>query len=131
MALYEHVFVARQDLTQQQIEQLVEQYKTLLAENGAKVERVEHWGLRTLAYRINKSRKAYYVLMNIDGPSAAIDAMERQMRINEDVLRYLTIRVEEFEKEPSAILARRDKDDIRTRRPREYNREYNKVSGDA
>lgn len=127
MALYEHVFIARQDLTQQQIDQLVEQYKELLSANGAKVERVEHWGLRTLAYRINKNRKAYYVLMNIDGSSAAIDEMERQMRINEDVLRYLTIRVKEFEKGPSAILARRDKDDRgykdnmdrRPRRPRE------------
>lgn len=128
MALYEHVFIARQDLTQQQVEQLVENYKKILSENGAKVGRVENWGLRTLAYRINKNRKAYYVLMDIDASSEAVAEMERQMRINEDILRYLTIRVDEFEKGPSAVLTRRDKDDRgyrdnsdngRPRRPRE------------
>lgn len=111
MALYEHVFIARQDLTQQQIEQLVATYKKILNDNGAKTGRIEYWGLRTLAYRINKNRKAYYVLMDIDGSHEAVAEMERQMRINEDILRYLTIRVDEFEKGPSAILARRDKEE--------------------
>lgn len=128
MALYEHVFIARQDLAQQQVEQLVENYKKILTDNGAKVDRVENWGLRTLAYRINKNRKAYYVLIDIDGSSEAVAEMERQMRINEDILRYLTIRVDEFEKGPSAVLTRHDKDDRgyrdnmdnrRPRRPRE------------
>ena len=131
MALYEHVFIARQDLTQQQIDQLVETYKELLQKNGAKVGRIEHWGLRTLAYRINKNRKAYYELMDIDGPSSAIAEMERQMRINEDILRYLTVKVEKFEDGPSAVLSRRDRedrygrDDDRSRRPRRPREENN------
>lgn len=111
MALYEHVFLARQDITQQQVDQLVELYKGVLEANGGKVGRIESWGLRTLTYRIRKNRKAYYVLMNIDAPAAAVAEVERQMRINEDILRYLTIRVEQHEEGPSAMLSRRDRDD--------------------
>lgn len=130
MALYEHVFLARQDIAQQQVDQLVEQYRGVIEANGGKVERVENWGLRSLTYRIRKNRKAYYVMLNLNAPSAAVAELERQMRINEDILRYLTVRVVEHEEGPSAMLSRRDRDervgreerfsrdDDRSRRPR-------------
>ncbi|MBB4093168.1 30S ribosomal protein S6 [Ochrobactrum pecoris] len=108
MALYEHVLLARQDISQQQVDALVEQYKGVLEANGGKVGKVENWGLRPLTYRIKKNRKAYYTLVNIDAPAAAVAEMERQMRINEDVLRFLTVRVEEHEEGQSAMLTRRD-----------------------
>ncbi|WP_139973523.1 30S ribosomal protein S6 [Ochrobactrum sp. CGA5] len=108
MALYEHVLLARQDISQQQVDALVEQYKGVLEANGGKVGKVEAWGLRPLTYRIKKNRKAYYTLLNIDAPAAAVAEMERQMRINEDVLRFMTIRVEEHEEGQSAMLTRRD-----------------------
>jgi len=111
MALYEHIFLSRPDLTPQQVDALVEQYKSVLDAHGGKVGRVENWGLRSLTYRIRKNRKAYYSLMDIDAPAAAVAEMERQMRINEDVLRFLTLRVEAHEEGPSAMLARRDRDD--------------------
>ncbi len=115
MALYEHVFLARQDVSAQQVDALVEQYKGVIEANGGKVGRIENWGLKTLTYRINKNRKAHYALMDIDAPAAAIQEMERQMRINEDVLRYMTIAVEKHEEGPSAMMQKRDRDD----RPRE------------
>ncbi|ERM03517.1 30S ribosomal protein S6 [Brucella intermedia 229E] len=109
MALYEHVLLARQDISQQQVDALVEQYKGVLEANGGKVGKVESWGLRPpLTYRIKKNRKAYYTLVNIDAPAAAVAEMERQMRINEDVLRFLTVRVDEHEEGQSAMLTRRD-----------------------
>ena len=111
MALYEHVFLARQDVSAQQVEALVEQYKGVLEANGGKVGRVEHWGLKSLTYRIKKNRKAHYALMDIDAPAAAVQEMERQMRINEDVLRYMTIAVEAHEEGPSAMMQKRDRDD--------------------
>ena len=111
MALYEHVFLARQDITPQQVDGLVEQYKGVLEANGGKVGRVENWGLKSLTYRIKKNRKAHYTLLNIEAPSAAVLEMERQMRINEDILRFLTVRVEELEEGPSAMLQKRDRDD--------------------
>jgi small subunit ribosomal protein S6 len=128
MSLYEHVFLARQDITPQQVDALVEQFKEVIAANGGSVGRVENWGLKSLSYRIKKNRKAYYALMNITAPAAAINEMERQMRINEDVLRFMTIRVEEHEEGPSAMLQRRDdrrdrgdrdRGDRGPRRPRE------------
>jgi len=111
MALYEHTFLARQDISAQQVEALVEQFKGILSENGGSVGKVENWGLRTSTYRIKKNRKAHYVLMNIDAPSDAVTEMERQMRINDDILRYLTIRVEEHDEEPSAMMKKNDRDD--------------------
>ena len=111
MALYEHVFLARQDITPQQVDGLVEQYKGVLEANGGKVGRVENWGLKSLTYRIKKNRKAHYVLMDIDAPAAAVHEIERQMRINEDVLRYMTIAVEKHEEGPSAMMQKRDRDD--------------------
>ena len=111
MALYEHVFLARQDMSAQQVDALVEQYKGVLEANGGKVGRVENWGLKSLTYRMKKNRKAHYALMDIDAPAAAIHEIERQMRINEDVLRYMTIAVEAHEEGPSAMLQKRDRDD--------------------
>ncbi len=115
MALYEHVFLARQDMSAQQVDALVEQYKGVLEANGGKVGRVENWGLKSLTYRIKKNRKAHYALMDIDAPAAAVHEMERQMRINEDVLRYMTIAVEKHEEGASAMMQKRDRDD----RPRD------------
>ena len=115
MALYEHVFLARQDMSAQQVDALVEQYKGVLEANGGKVGRVENWGLKSLTYRIKKNRKAHYALMDIDAPAAAVHEMERQMRINEDVLRYMTLSVEKHEEGPSAMMQKRDRDD----RPRD------------
>ena len=108
MSLYEHVFLARQDISGQQVEALVEQYRGVLEANGGKVGKVENWGLKTLTYRIRKNRKAYYTLMNIDAPSAAVEEMERQMRFNEDILRYMTVRVEEHDEGQSAMMQKRD-----------------------
>ncbi|MGN6550764.1 MAG: 30S ribosomal protein S6 [Pararhizobium sp.] len=119
MALYEHVFLARQDVSGQQADALVEQYKGVLEANGGKVGRVENWGLKSLSYRINKNRKAHYLLMDIDAPAAAVKEMERQMRINEDILRYITIRVDAHEEGPSAMMQKRDRDD----RPRRGDRD--------
>ena len=108
MALYEHIFMARQDVTSQQVEQMVEQYKAVLEEAGGKVEKTEMWGVKSLAYRIRKNRKAHFTLLNLDAPPAAVAEMERQMRINEDILRFMTIRVEEHEEGPSAMMRKRE-----------------------
>ena len=110
MALYETVFIARQDITSAQAETLAETYSQLITDNGGKVTKTEHWGLKTLAFRMNKNRKGHYVLFNIDAPSAAVLEMERNMRINEDVLRYMSIRVEEHEEGPSAMMQNRGGD---------------------
>jgi small subunit ribosomal protein S6 len=111
MPFYENVFIARQDISATQAEALAETFSTLIAELGGKVTKKEHWGLRNIAYRIKKNRKGHYVLLNIDAPAAAVTEMERQMRINEDVLRYLTVRVEALEEGPSAMLQTRSRDD--------------------
>jgi small subunit ribosomal protein S6 len=111
MALYEHVFLARQDLTQQQVDDLVNHYKGVVEANGGKIGRVENWGLKSLTYRIRKNRKAYYTLMDLDAPAAALKEMERQMGLSEDVLRFLTIKVEKHEEGPSAMLQKRDRDE--------------------
>lgn len=119
MPLYEHVFLARQDISSQQVESLVDHFKSVVAENGGEVGKVEYWGLKSIAYRLRKNRKAHYTLMNITAPGDAIAEMERQMRINEDVLRYLTIRVDEHEEGPSAMMQKRDRDDRRGDRDRD------------
>ncbi|MGG2476055.1 30S ribosomal protein S6 [Rhizobium sp. BR5] len=111
MALYEHIFLARQDISAQQVDALVEQYKGVIESFGGKVGRIENWGLKSLTYRIKKNRKAHYALMDIDAPAPAIHEVERQMRINEDVLRYMTIAVEAHEEGPSAMMQKRDRDD--------------------
>jgi small subunit ribosomal protein S6 len=111
MALYEHVFLARQDLTQQQVDDLVNHYKGVIETNGGKIGRVENWGLKSLTYRIRKNRKAYYTLIDLDAPAKALNEMERQMGLNEDVLRFLTIKVDAHEEGPSAMMQKRDRDD--------------------
>ncbi|WP_137392523.1 30S ribosomal protein S6, partial [Rhodoligotrophos defluvii] len=122
MALYEHVFMVRQDASTAQVEALTEQFKTVLQENGGSVTKVEHWGLRPVAYRIKKNRKAHYTLMNLDAPHAAVAELERQMKINEDVIRFLTLRVEDHETGPSAMMrarsSREERDDRGPRGPR-------------
>ena len=116
MALYEHVLIARQDISAQQAEALNDQLKALLEEQGGKVAKIEYWGLRNLAYRIKKNRKGHYSLLAIEAPAPAVKEMERQLSINEDVLRYLTVKVDELDLELSPILARRDRDRERERR---------------
>ena len=112
MALYEHVFLARPDVSQQQVDALVENYKGVIENNGGKVGKTEYWGLKTITFRINKNRKAHYTLMNIEAPAAAVAEMERLMRLSDDVIRFLTVRVEELEEEPSAMMSRRgDRDE--------------------
>ena len=117
MALYEHVVISRQDISPQQAEALNDQLKTLIEEGGGNVAKIEYWGLRNLTYRIKKNRKGHYVLINMDAPPAAVAEMERQMGINEDILRFLTIRVDELEEGPSAMMQKRDRDDERGDRP--------------
>ena len=98
MPLYEHVFLARQDASPQQVEELTAQMTGVVEQHGGKVTKTENWGVRSLTYRMNKNRKAHFVLLNIDAPSAAIAEIERQERISEDVIRYLSVRVEELER---------------------------------
>ena len=97
MALYEHLLIARQDISAQQVDALAQHLKTIVEGEGGKVEKQEYWGLRGLAYRIKKNRKGHYVLLNINAPSKAIVELERQNKINEDVLRHITVKVEAFE----------------------------------
>lgn len=111
MPLYEHIMLARQDMSTQQVEALVEQMKTTIADNGGTVGKIEAWGLKSVAFRIRKNRKAHYTLMNIDAPPAALAEMERQLSLSEDVLRFMSIRVEEHETEPSAMMQKRDRGD--------------------
>jgi small subunit ribosomal protein S6 len=111
MAYYEHVFIARQDITASQVEGITAEFSKILEENGAKVAKTEYWGLKNLAYRIKKNRKGHYVLFNVDGPHAAIAEMERKARLNEDIMRFMTIRVEELEEGDSIVLrTKADKD---------------------
>jgi small subunit ribosomal protein S6 len=117
MPLYEHVFLARQDLAQAQVDALAENATKIITDNGGSVVKTETWGLRGLAYRMVKNRKAHYVLLNIDSPPAAIAELERQTGINEDVIRYMTIRVDAHEAGPSAMMRRSDRDRERGGRP--------------
>jgi small subunit ribosomal protein S6 len=119
MALYEHIFLARQDISPQQVEALTETYSKVITENGGTISKSEYWGLKSLTYRVKKNRKAHFTLLNIDAPSAAVQEMERQMGISDDTIRHLTLRVDELEEGPSVMMrsrGNRDKDD---RRPRE------------
>jgi len=108
MPLYETVIIARQDLATAQVDELSAQLQSTVGSLGGKTAKTESWGLRNLAYKINKNRKGHYVLYHFDAPPQAIHELERTMRINEDVLRYLTIKVDEFEEGQSAILRQRD-----------------------
>ena len=116
MSFYENVFIARQDISGAQADALADTFTQLIADNGGEVKKREYWGLRNLAYRMKKNRKGHYVLLNIAAPSAAIAELERTMRINEDVIRYLTIRVDALDEGPSAIMQSRGSRDDRQRR---------------
>jgi small subunit ribosomal protein S6 len=119
MPLYEHIFMARQDVTPQQVETMVDQYRGVIEQNGGAIEKTEMWGVKSLAYRIKKNRKAHFTMFNLNAPAAAVAEMERQMRINEDILRFMTIRVEELETEPSVMMQKRDRDERKDRERRE------------
>ncbi len=110
MSFYENVFIARQDISTNQVEALAEALATIISENGGQVTKREFWGLKNLSYRMKKNRKAHLTMLNVDAPAAALNEIERQERLNEDVLRYLTIRVEELEEGPSAMLQSRHRD---------------------
>jgi small subunit ribosomal protein S6 len=110
MPLYEHVYLARQDLSAQQVEELSNQLSAVVSQMGGKVAKNEYWGVKSLTYRIRKNRKAHMTLFNLEAPAAAINEIERQERLNEDVLRYLTIRVDELEEGPSAMMRKADRD---------------------
>ena len=110
MSLYENVFLARQDISPAQVDALIERFTEIVTTGGGNVAKKEYWGLRNLTFRIKKNRKAHYVLLNLDAPAAAVQELERNQGINEDVLRYITVRVESLEEGPSAMM-RRDRDD--------------------
>ena len=117
MALYEHIFLARQDVSPTQVEEMTAALTAVITEGGGKVTKNEYWGLKSLSYRIKKNRKAHYTLLNLDAPHQAVAEMERQMGINEDILRFMTIRVDELEEGPAAMMQKRDRDDERGDRP--------------
>jgi small subunit ribosomal protein S6 len=119
MQCYEHTLIARQDLSPQQAQALAETYSGVLTEHGAEVTKTEYWGLRNLAYRIKKNRKGHYLHLNVRAPADAITELERQERLSDDVLRYLTVKVEELEEGPSAVMQSRSSREERTRRPHE------------
>ena len=106
MALYENVFIARQDVPATQVETLTNQFSELVTAQGGTVSKKEYWGLRSLAFRMKKNRKGHYTLLNIDAPSAAVKELERTMSINEDIIRFLTVRVDALEEGPSAVMQR-------------------------
>ena len=111
MPLYEHVFLARQDLAQAQVDALAENATKIITDNGGTIAKTETWGLRSLAYRIQKNRKAHYVMLDIDAPAPAVAELERQTQINEDVIRYMTVRVDALEQGPSAMMRRSERSD--------------------
>ena len=123
MPLYEHVYLARQDLSQQQVEELTAQYKGVVEQMGGKVAKVEYWGVKSLTYRIRKNRKAHFTLMNVEAPPAALVEVERQEHISEDVLRAMTMRVDEHEAGPSAMMRKADRDRDRDERRGERRRD--------
>jgi small subunit ribosomal protein S6 len=110
MPLYEHVFLARQDASAQQVEEFTTQITGVIEGLGGKVTKTENWGVRSLTYRMNKNRKAHFMLLNIDGPAAVVAEIERQERISEDIIRYITVRVDELEEGPSAMMRKSERD---------------------
>jgi small subunit ribosomal protein S6 len=113
MPLYEHVFLARQDVSQQQVDAMTAEFKQLLEENGGSVAKTEYWGVKSLTYKIKKNRKAHFTMLNIDAPADAVAEMERRMSLSTDVIRFLTVRVEEHDSEPSVQMRKNDRDDRR------------------
>ena len=126
MSLYEYTYIARQDIQPQQVDAITAEFAKIVTDNGGKVAKTESWGLRTLAYRIKKYKKGHYVHLNLDAPHAAIAELERNARLHEDVIRYMTIRVDEFEEGDSVVLRSKDRENRaprEDRRPREENQE--------
>ena len=111
MPLYEHVFLARQDISAQQVDGLLQTFRSLIEEQGGSVGKTEYWGIRSLSYRIKKNRKAHFSLMNVTAPHEAIAELERQMRLSTDVIRFLTVRVDEHDDTPSPVMRRSERDD--------------------
>ena len=116
MPLYEHVFLARQDVSAQQVEELTAQLKGVIEQMGGKVPKIEQWGVKSLSYRLRKNRKAHFTFLNVDAPPAAVNEIERLERLNEDVVRYLSVRVSEHEEGPSAMMRKVDRDRERDER---------------
>ena len=129
MPLYEHVYLARQDLSQQQVDELTAQYKGVIEQMGGKIAKVEYWGVKSLTYRIRKNRKAHFTLLNIDAPPAALAEVERQQHISEDVLRAMTVSVDELEEGPSAMMRKVDRDRDRDERRGERRRDRDDRGG--
>jgi small subunit ribosomal protein S6 len=123
MPLYEHVFLARQDISAQQVESLLQDFRALLEGRGGSVGKTEYWGLKSLAFRIKKNRKAHYALMNIDAPHDAVTELERQMRLSTDIIRFLTVRVDEHDAGPSPMMRRADRDEREGRGDRDRDRD--------
>lgn len=111
MPLYEHVFLARQDISQQQVESLTTEFKQIIEEGGGSIGRTEYWGVKTLAYKIKKNRKAHYSMLNINAPHGAVAEMERRMGLSQDVLRFITLKVDELTEEPSIQMRKPDRDE--------------------
>ena len=132
MPLYEHVYLARQDASAQQVEELTGQLQGIVEQLGGKVTKNEYWGVKSLSYRMRKNRKAHFTLLNIDAPPAALAEIERQERLNEEVLRYITVRVDEHEDGPSAMMrkAERDRDRDERRGDRRRDRDGPRRDGD-
>jgi small subunit ribosomal protein S6 len=118
MALYEHVFLARQDLAQAQVDALAEIATKIVEDNKGKVVKTENWGLRSMAYKIAKNRKAHYVMLNIDAPAGVVAELERQTQINEDIIRYMTVKVDELETGPSVMMRKQERSERGDRGPR-------------
>ena len=131
MTFYETVFIVRPDVSAQHVDGMAGNFAAIIGDGGGTVSKTENWGLRSLAYRIKKNRKGHYVLMNIDAPSAAIGEMERNMRIDEDILRYLTIRVDALDDGPSVVMRVKAARDDRGRRDRDRDRDRDRGRGDA
>ncbi|VAV93628.1 SSU ribosomal protein S6p [hydrothermal vent metagenome] len=129
MSLYEHIFMVRQDASNAQVESLTEQFRTVITENEGSIEKHEYWGIKPLAYKVKKNRKAHFTLMNISAPHAAVAEMERQMTLSDDVIRFLTLRVDEHEEGPS-VMMRDDRPRRDTRPPRKSFDDKNKTFGD-
>jgi small subunit ribosomal protein S6 len=123
MPLYEHIFLARQDLTSQQVETMIEQFRGVIETGGGTVEKAEMWGVKSLAYRLKKNRKAHFTMLGLSAPPAAVAEMERQMRISEDVLRFMTLKVDEIEEGPSIMMQKRDRDERKDRERRRRDEE--------
>ena len=111
MPLYEHVFLARQDISAQQVEALLQTFRSIIEAGGGSIGKTEYWGVKSLAFRIKKNRKAHFALMNLDAPPAAVAELERQERLSTDVIRFITVKVDEHERSPSPMMRRADRDE--------------------